>query len=114
MHQSFRNGFEKTAIDGASVLAGLGVLGALGGLGALAGAGLTGQKKVIHARQGKDYTPESFIERHPVATGALSLGMAPALSQAYSQMELDRENPKVRQAFKEHPLATAYQASGMM
>ena len=114
MHQSFRNGFEKKADGIHPVLAGLGILGLLGGVGALAGASLTGQKKVIHARQGKDYTPESFIENHPVAAGAMSLGMAPALSQAYSQQELDRENPKVRQAFKEHPLSTAYQAAGMM
>ncbi len=104
MHQSFRNGFEKVALSGGEVAAGLGVLGLLGGMGALIGHESVVGKKLIHARQGSDYKPESFIDRHPYLTGAASLGLAPAFSTLATQAELDRENPRVRAVLKEHPI----------
>jgi len=104
--KQFWSGFEKRAADGEKVLAGLAVLGGLGGLGALGGHMAHVSKKVMHAREGKDYHPKSFIERHPKATGAATLGYAPAISAFSTQRELDRENPKVRKVQKEHPLAT--------
>ena len=101
--KDFWNGFEKRAVDGDKVLAGLAILG---GLGALTGHLSHVGKKVMHAREGKEYHPESFIEKNPKATGAATLGYAPAMSAFMTQRELDRENPKVRKVQKEHPLAT--------
>lgn len=105
MHQSFRNGFEKSAaIDGTDILAAGGLLAGLAGLGAMVGHEAHVGKKIVNARQGKEYKPESFIERNPKLTGALSLGLAPAISLAVTQADIDRENPMVRRVVKEHPL----------
>jgi hypothetical protein len=99
----FIDGFEKTALAARKRDVAL-TAAALAGFGALAGHSAHAAKKLIHARQGKDYTPKSFIDRHPHLTGALSLGYAPAISAAAHQQELDDANPKVRKVRKEHPL----------
>ncbi len=101
MNENFRNGFEKVANAGVLV-----TLALLGGLGALSGHESHVGKKIIHARQGKDYNPESFIDKNPKMTGALSLGLLPLFSAVAHQRELDRENKKVRDVQKEHPFVT--------
>jgi hypothetical protein len=101
MNENFRDGFEKVAN-----LETIGLLAALGGLGALGGHEMHVAKKIIHARQGKDYKPETFVDEHPLLTGAASLGLVPAFSAMMHQRELDRDNKKVRDAQKEHPFVT--------
>lgn len=102
----FIDGFEKTALSiRAKELALLGGAAAtIGGLGALQGHQIHVLKKLIHARQGKEYKPKSFIDKHPKLTGAATLGIAPAVSASLHQMRLDRENKKVRKVHSEHPV----------
>ena len=104
---SFWVGFEKRALDGEAVLAGLAMLDSAAGFGALAGHGTHVQKKLMHAREGKDYKPKSFIDNNPKLTGAASLGLAPAYSALFAQKKLDRDNPKTRKVMDEHPFMTA-------
>jgi hypothetical protein len=112
----FTLGFDKTAgvkehmaQHGKKYLAGAGLAALIGGEGAMIGHQAHIGKKLIHARQGKDYKEKSFIDKHPKTTGALTLGLAPAISLGAHQMRLDRENPKVRKVYSEHPLMLGHQ-----
>ena len=86
------------------LLAALGLGGLAAGLGATSGYLADVKNKVVAARQGENYKPESFIQRHPMLTGALSLGIAPAMSAQTYQQELDADNSKVRRVMKDHPI----------
>lgn len=105
--KDFWTGFEKQAISREALAVGGGMAAYLGGLGALVGHGSHVQKKLMHARQGKEYKPSSFIDKHPKTTGALSLGLAPAISANLHQRKLDRDNPKVREVMNKHPFMTS-------
>jgi hypothetical protein len=103
----FTSGFNKIAKVDKKHLAAAGAAAAyLGGVGALSGHAAHVQKKLIHARAGKDYKEKSFIDKHPYLTGAASLGIAPALSAAKHQHDLDMDNAKVREVKKKHPFMT--------
>jgi hypothetical protein len=110
LNESYEAGFTsalkdhqiKVASDeAAAIVTGLAMIG-----GALSGHASHVQKKLEHARHGKEYRPGSFIEKHPKTIGALSLGLAPAYSALSTRRELDRENPKVRKVMKDHPVMT--------
>lgn len=99
----FSKGFHKTAdLSAHAALPIAAAVGALAGLGALAGHQTHVLKKVMYARQGEDYKPESFIDKHPKTTGALSLGWAPMISAGAHQKNLDKKNKKVQQVLDEH------------
>lgn len=101
----FTVGFEKTAkINTNGLPAGVAAGAALG---ALVGHAAHVQKKLMHARQGKDYKEKTFIDKHPYLTGAATFGLAPAVSTQLKQRELDRDNAKVRSVMKAHPLMTS-------
>lgn len=104
MTKHFWIGFEKQAQEGALLAA---HAAGIAGLGALSGHISHVRKKVIHAREGKKYEEKSFIDKHPKLTGALSLGLAPAISTEMHQRKLDRNNPHVRKVMDEHPFAAA-------
>lgn len=97
-------GFEKKAMKADSILAGLGVGAGLAGLGALSGHISHVGDKLDAARRGKDHKEETFIQKHPKLTGAMSLGLAPALSSVYTKKERDAESEKARGVMKAHPV----------
>ena len=106
----FTKGFNKIASEKAkAIAAAAGLLAGGMGVGALTGHQMHVHKKIMNARAGKDYKEKSFIDKHPKTTGALSLGLAPSLSAAVHQRELDMANPKVRKVMKDHPFVTGVQ-----
>ena len=109
----FVAGFAKVAMSHAAHKAAVigGGAAILGGLGALTGHDAHVAKKILHARHGKDYKEKTFVDRHPKMTGALSLGLLPAISAATHahklQREADSKNPKVQKVIQEHPVTAA-------
>ena len=104
--RDFFSGFEKRAGTEELMLGALLGAGALG-VGALGGHGANVGKKMDYARAGKEYKPQSFTDKHPIMTGAASLGIAPGMSRFLHQRKLDMENPKVRKILDQHPMAAA-------
>lgn len=63
----------------------------VGGAGAVSGKKADEDNKMMHARVGKSFKPQNLIEKHPLLTGALSVGIAPHLMSEYRQSKLDKE-----------------------
>jgi hypothetical protein len=106
MNENFWNGFEKQASKAEAAALAAAAAAYFGGTGALIGHASHVGKKMDYARHGKDYKEKSFIDKHPKLTGALSLGLAPALSHGAHRKKLDLDNPKVRKVMAEHPFIT--------
>ena len=110
MNENFRNGFEKTANEALiAVLAGLGIVG---GLGAATGHLADVSKKIDAAKHGVEVDRESWIQQNPMMSGALSLGLAPVLSEAFARKKNNRHNSRVRGVLDKHPYASAILGEG--
>ncbi len=64
----------------------------VGSAGMISGKKADEDNKMMHSRMGQNFKPKNFIERHPLLTGALSVGIAPHLMSEYRQSRLDKEN----------------------
>lgn len=85
---------------------GIAALGALGIVaGAIEGHKAHAGKHLIYARSGKDYKEKSFIDKHPLVTGAMSLGIAPHASKHQHQLKLDDASQKVQKVLDKYPYA---------
>jgi hypothetical protein len=102
---SFYEGFEKQAASGGLLAAGLGAgIAGIAGLGALDGHVSDVGLKVDAARRGIKDKRETYIQKNPKLTGALSLGFAPLFSQLSTMKERDMDQKAVREVYKQHPL----------
>lgn len=102
---TFWTGFEKQADKRQAIAGTAGLIAGLLGAGALVGHLNNVSDKVDAARRGMDHKEKSFIQKNPKLTGALSLGLAPAISSAVTRRERDLDSGKVRDVLKKHPFA---------
>lgn len=108
MNEYFKIGFEKVA-GKEEVFAGLAALGLLGAMGAGFGHLSHVQDKLDAAKHGDNDTykgEEGFIERNPRLSGALSLGLAPAISAGIKRQVRNMGNPDTLGVIKKHPIVT--------
>jgi len=84
--------------------AGLGAagLGAVG-YGAFRGGRLNAARELYMGMMGKEYKPNSWVQRHPYLSGALTAGLAPYISLRRGIREHALEIPEARKAYAKHP-----------